>query len=330
MRPSGSSLKRGWECPASFALNQAPNTGEEALKGTDNHEAIEGDLVVGESSKHAVVRELMVGALSVDVEVALALDIEKETVRYLGSRINRRYGELNENEIPLSIDAVIARPNTVIVADWKSRKRVESAARNLQIRAACVAVMKWWKTPLSSVLGVIGYLDNDEADTHTFDSFDIPTFFADMRKMRDRIAAAKLQVAKKEIPDVHSGSWCDYCPALPYCPAHTRMALAMIGDLDNIEQTIAFMTAEQAGKAWPLVKRIQSLADKVEASLKLRAQHEVVPLPNGKRLAMIDTSRSSFNGKKAIAWIKDHGGNPDDFVGRTYFSKVAEINMGKE
>lgn len=324
MNPTGSSIERGVMCAASFALNQARSTGEAAIKGTSNHDAIEDDIVSGELSKHLVVQRALEGATSVEVEVAYALDVEKETVRRIGVRVGRNYGPLGPNEIALSTDALVRR-GEVWVWDWKSRKRVTPALRNLQLRAACVAVMK--TEGLSRVHGGIGYLDNDDADVHDFDVFDIPMFFSDMRAMLARIGQARGLVASGQVPEVHAGSWCDYCPAIAYCPAHTRLAMSMLGELDYVEKQVAFMTAEQAGRSWTLLKQIQSLADKVEASLKLRAKQDVVPLPNGKRLALIDCRRSGFDATRAKARLTELGEDLEQFNKVTTYSQVKEINM---
>lgn len=323
--PSGSSLERGTQCPASFALDQARSTGADAIKGVENHDGIEVNLVAGETSKHEVVRQAVDGATGLEVEVAYAIDVFAETAREIGKRIKRDYGPVADTEIVLTLDLKAARPDGTWVWDWKSRERVTPALRNLQLRAACVAVML--TEGHSRVHGGIGYLDNDEADVHTFDAFDAATFFADMRLMLNRIGAARALVATGGKPEVHTGSWCKYCPAIAYCPAHTRLAMSMLGELDFVEKEIAFMTAEQAGKSWVLLRQIQTLADKVEASLRLRARQDVVPLPNGKRLALVEKSRASFDNKKAKAWIVEHGGDLKSFEGRTHFEQVMEINM---
>lgn len=328
--PTGSGLERGVNCPASYALHQAPSTGEAAIKGTENHDEIENGISNGDISKlPEVVQTALKDAIIVDVEVAFALDVETEEVRLIGRRMGRNYGSLAETEIALTIDAIVTSPgaplDVVTVWDWKSRKRVTPAIRNLQIRAGAVVVMKHFK--LQEVRGAIGYLDDADVDMAVFDEFDCALFFAEMRSMLNRIGAARTLVATGGTPEVHAGPWCDYCPAVAYCPAQTRLARTMLGELTTVEQQVAFMTAEDAGRAWSLLKQIQSLADKVEASLKLRAKQDVVPLPNGKRLALVDSSRANFDKKKAIAWIAEHGGNPKDFEGRTFFDTVREINM---
>lgn len=324
--PTGSSLERGRECAASFALPQAPNTGEAAVRGVLNHDAIEQALAKGDlTDQPQVVQDALLNAETVETEIAFALDVAKETVRVIGRRIGRDYGPLNENEIALTIDAVVAGGGKMTVWDWKSRKRVTSAARNLQLRAGCVAVMLWLGR--DSVGGAIGYLDNSESDVVTVDAFDVPVFFADTRAMLKRIGAARAVVEAGGTPDVHSGSHCDYCPAMAYCPAQTRLAKTMLPELSEVERKIAFMTAEQAGNAWVLLKQIQTLADKVEASLKLRAKQEVVPLPGGKRLALVESSRTSPSAKDAIERLKQHGLPTEDLYKTTYFDVIREVKV---
>jgi hypothetical protein len=320
-------LERAVACPASFALPQIRETTGATEGGTANHSAIEADLSSGSTSDRKVVRDALDGAIEVLVEAAFALDVEKETVRYLGSRIGRNYGERSVSEIALTVDAVVIRPDSVWVWDWKSRKRVTPAARNMQLRAGGIAAMKYLER--SSVSIAIGYLDNDEVDASSVDLFDAPTFFERMRETLSAIAKARKQLVSGETPTVHSGSWCEYCPALAYCPAQTRLAKAMLDELGDVNQQVELLTAEQAGKAWTRLKQFQSLADRVEASLRLRAKRDVVPLPNGKRLALVECSRSSFDKRKALAWIAEHGGDPKAFEGRTFYEQIKEVNMGE-
>ncbi len=324
--PSGSSLERASHCPASFALNQASHTGEAAIKGTANHDAIEAGISTRElSNLPEVVQVALRDATSIEVEVAYAINVETGEVRCIGSRIGRNYGEVDSSEIVLTVDAVVTSDSGVTVWDWKSRKRVTPAAKNLQIRAGVVAVMT--HLGLSEARGAIGYLDDAETDVATFDRFDAALFMSDMRTMLYRIGSLRLQVAKGETPPVHAGPWCDYCPAIAYCPAQTRLARTMLGELTDVEKQIAFMPSDQVGRAWALLRQIQGLAERVEASIKLRARQDVVPLPNGKRLALVDSSRTGFDKKKALAWIAERGGDAAQFQSRTHFETVREINM---
>ena len=126
-------------------------------------------------------------------------------------------------------------------------------------------------------------------------------------------------------PSVHQGSWCEYCPSLPYCPAHARLAMTMIGELDHINTQIAMWTPEQAGLAWTKVKQIQKLAERVEESIKLRAKQGVVPLPGGKRLALVASSRTSPDGKRALAKLQELGVDTSDYQKTSHFDVVREV-----
>jgi hypothetical protein len=332
VNPSGSGLERASKCAASCALTKASHTGEPAIKGTENHGEIEGGLVVGGdlSGLPQAVQTAMHWALKVDVEVAFAIDVEKETVRRIGSRIERAYGELGPTEIALTIDAIIYKASGCEVWDWKSRERVTSAKSNLQIRAGVVAVM--FHEQLTKVHGGIGYLDNGETDEADFDMFDVAVFFSDMRAMLKSIHAAQELVASGGTPDVSAGPWCKYCPAMPYCPAHTRLAMTMIGELDYISKEIAFFSPDQVSKAWDTYKRLETILERAGESLRLRIGQSVIPRPGNKRLAMVEMpGRSTFDKDAALGRLKELGGSTEGLMkkGKPYF-QVKEVNWKPE
>lgn len=326
MNPSGSSIERAMRCAASCALPRAGHTGEAAIKGNENHDNIEGGLAVGGdlSRQPEVVQRAMEGATAVDIEVAYAIDVEKETVRLIGRRLKRNYGPLSPSEIALTIDAKITRPGEVQVWDWKSRKRVTPAKHNWQVRAGCIAVMLDDK--LTEVGGCIGYLDNGESDCTKVDAFDASAFFADCRSMLNRIGAARTLVATGGTPEVHAGPWCDYCPSLAYCPAQTRLALNMIGELEDIKGKVAFMTPEQVSKAWDIKKRLESMLETVDESLRLRISQGFIPRPSGKRLALVDCHRFSDDTKRMKERLAELGEDLSRFKKRVDYTQVKEVN----
>lgn len=329
MTLSASSLERATNCPASEALGRASYTGQAAIVGTDNHTSIEDGIEAGNyADLPPVVGRVLFGSENVETEVAYAIDVRKETVRRIGRRLGRNYGPLSEDEIPLTVDVTGSRHGEVFVYDWKSRKRVTTAARNQQIRAGAVAVMK--EAGVSKVIGALCYLDDGEVDESVFDAFDAASFFADMRDLKARIKLARGAVEAGETPSVSAGPWCEYCPSMAFCPAQTRQALAMLGDLGEIEQQVAFMTEEQVGKAWEKKRQIEAILERVDASLRLRAQQGVIPLSNGKRLALVDKTRRSFNKDRALARIHELGGETSDLYKTVSFSQIAEVKMVKE
>lgn len=290
--PTGSSVERGMQCAASCVLPRAGHTGEAAVYGSEQHKEIEdGDM------SRPVVRKLLEGATDVRHEVSYALDIVRRTVRELGVGLGRAYGPLDKNEIALTIDVEFWKDGALWVGDWKSRSRVALVGSNWQIRCAAMAVMA--RHSEDSVIGFLAYLDDNEHDTTTFDAFDVTAWWDELRAMKARIDNAAAAHSRGETLNVSAGSWCTYCPALPYCPAHTRLALSLLGELESVDKAMGELTVEQCGRAWELAKRVDVLLDRVKESIRERARREPVPLSNGRRLALVDCKRRSLDTKLA-------------------------------
>ena len=279
-------------CAASCALHRAGHTGASAIAGTENHSKIEeGDLT------RPVVREILSDATDVRHEVAYALDVSTRRVREIGVGIGRDYGKLGESEVALTVDLECRKQGTWWVPDWKSRERVTTARDNWQVRCAVTAVMG--RHGADMAVGAIAYLDDSEIDCAPFDAFHVLGFWSDLERMVARIRAAQAAVARGETLDVSAGPWCKYCPSLPYCPAHARLALSLLGELEQIDAAVAGLTVEQCGRAWELLKRYDAIADRVKESIRTRARSEYIPLGSGRRLALIESTRRSLDTKKA-------------------------------
>lgn len=304
---SGSGLERAHHCAASLAFPGADQQTEAAEEGTKNHAIVEAGLSNGTiEGMAACVTTLAEGAIDIKVEVAYALDVEDRSCRYIGERKNRDYGPLGHKEIPLTVDAIFEYANGAIaVADWKSRKRVTAAERNWQIRAAAVAVMLHRKADMLDA--GIGYLDDGELDLAPFDAFDISPFWDALDDIQQRVERAKELLAAGQTPDVNAGPWCEYCPALPYCPAHTRLALAMLGELTELERMVDELSLEQAGRAWQTVEKFLSMGERIKESLKLRAKREPIPLPFGKIVRLVEYNQRRVDGKEAARQLVERG-----------------------
>jgi CRISPR/Cas system-associated exonuclease Cas4 (RecB family) len=317
--PTGSGLERAMRCPGSCALPRAGHTGEAAEYGNANHAAIEA----GDRSK-PVVALVFEDAEEVRQEVAYALNVATRTVREIGVNIGRDYGKLDENEIALTLDFEGKKRGEWWVVDWKSRERVTKAADNWQIRAAVLAVMERHGTDM--VAGALAYLDDNELDAAPFDVFQAGVYWNELAAMVRRVRDAEARIARGETLDVASGSWCKYCPALPHCPAHTRLAAALLGELEGVDTQIASLTVEQCGRAWELLKRYDVIADRVRESIKARARSEVVPLTGGRRLALVEMpGRSSLDQDAVKARFKKLGEPVPMKRGRP-FTTTKEVN----
>lgn len=299
--PTGSSVERGMRCPSSCVLYRAGHTGAAAVYGNDQHE----EIADGDTSKPIVAR-IIEGATDVRHEVSYALDVERQAVREIGVNLGRQYGRLGDTEIALTIDIECRKDGVWWVGDWKSRGRVTSVADNWQIRCEVIAVMT--RHSADTVVGFLGYLDDSELEAETFDAFHVSTWWGELRGMLDAIRRASKVVEAGQVPEVNAGRWCQYCPSLPYCPAHTRLALSMLGELDGIDAAVGSLSVEQCGRAWELLKHYDVLAGRIRETIRARAKRESVPLSNGRRLALAECrGKLGLDQKKAKELLTERG-----------------------
>ena len=310
---TGSGVERAMFCAASCALPGAGHTGEAAIKGSENHKGIEE----GDQSR-PVVRDLLDGATDVRHEVAYALDLETHTVREIGVGIARDYGPLSPTELALTVDLECKRDGVWWQVDFKSRGRVSAARDNWQCRVGTMAVLL--RHGADQGMGAIAYLDDSELDATPVDAFHVAAWWADLRSLASRIRAARDLVAQGGMPSVSAGPWCKYCPALPHCPAHTRLALSLVGELESVDAKLATLTPDQAGNAWEKVKRYKLVLERIEETLREYARREPLPLPNGRRLALVESRRTSLDTKKAAEML----GASAPFK-TTHFTQVREV-----
>lgn len=313
MNPTGSALERAMACAASCVLPVASHMGEAAAFGVKNHEEIEA----GDRSR-PVVRDLLEDATDLRHEVAYALDVSTGTAREIGVSIGRAYGALSPQEIPLTVDAEFRRGGRWWVVDFKSRARVTAAASNWQIRAGALAVMS--RHDAGVVMGGLAYLDDNELDVTTFDAFHAVGFWEQLRSLVMHLRLLESRYLDGQTPPVSAGPWCRWCPALPHCPAHTRLALSLVGELESVDAKLATLTPDQAGNAWEKVKRYKLVLERIEETLREYARREPLPLPNGRRLALVESRRTSLDTKKAAEML----GASAPFK-TTHFTQVREV-----
>lgn len=301
---SASGLERVEHCPASVVLPQMPHTGDDALQGTHNH-------VEAETTTPEKLRHLVEGLTDIERETSYVLDTASRTVTKTGT--NRNYGERGPDTIGVTLD-VAGRfdRDTWRVIDWKSRKRVTHARENVQLITQALAIFVEHKATFVEVC--IGYLDNGEVDTHTWSIYDIPAMWVKLRRIVERAKAATVE-------QVHSGPWCDYCPALVSCPRQRALAVSfgMPEDLDA-------MPPEKVGELYAIIGPLEKRIDQAKKLINNYARRRPVPLPDGKELALVECTRQNIDGKAAIARLEEHGIFTGDLRGTTTFTQLRVRN----
>lgn len=304
IRLSASMLERVEQCPASVALPQSPHTGDDAMRGTSAHAAAETTT----PEQHAA---LLDGLTEVEHESSYVLDVAHRSARRTGHR--RDYGELPAGSVGVTLDVEgSVDTGRWRVIDWKSRKRVTSAARNLQL--ACQALAVFAVHSATEVEVVLAYLDNGEHDRHTWTLFDAPALW-------DRLDVVVAHAATARPDDVHSGGWCDYCPALVHCPRQ-RALVATFGIPDSLDH----LTPEVVGEFYTKIGPLEKLLDQAKKLVSAYAAHTPVPLPGGRELGLVECHRASIDGKAALARLSEHGIQTADLTRETTYTQLRTHN----
>lgn len=299
---TASSLERLAMCPTSSVLPQIRETTEAAINGTKNHSGIEVQLQAYRDSgviPEGKLGEIVAGQTILCIEGAFIIDLEKEEVRFLGESIGRAYGQLKPHEIGCTLDLMMQDASgNITILDWKTRGRVTDAESNWQIKAQVLCGLGW-RTCTELRAGIV-YLDNWWQDMATFDAFDGASIYAQLRNTVTRLRTAL------PTDSVHLGPWCDYCPAQTYCPGRAAIVRAAMVDAET-PGSFDNLTDEAAGFVWTKIKLAKDVIEKAEEVLKARAKRSPIPLPNGRRLAMVESERSSIDNSAAIAMLEAAG-----------------------
>lgn len=312
MSTSASALERVEACPASTALPQSPYAGEAAEQGTENHRVTEEIVNAGgvPEKLEYLWEDPETGAkpISVGTEIAYVIDVERRTARRLGKLATHRdYGKLGRWEIATTLDVEIVHMDVVTVIDWKSRARVVAAERNLQIIAQACAVEAYYIRP---VLAGPVYLDNWETDLASFSLLDSGARWSRLKRIVDVMGTGTPR----------AGSHCRYCPALMSCPTQRAALTTFMGG----ELATEDLPVERLGEIWVELQALEAKAEQVRKAIQLRARREPVPLPSGKALRLIESSRSSLDAKAMAAELESRGVDTAQFKRTTYFDKVTE------
>lgn len=348
-RPSFSSGERAEACPASHALPRVLVTTDAADVGTDIHEYLKVVAPNPALKSQALERlppELRERCAAIDLptaldgladvrtETAYAIDVETGLVRLIGEDVGRAYGELGPNEIAgaLDVDSLRADDGMPVAIDWKTgRGDVTPPDENLQVGAQAYAIA--CARGAGCAVGRLAFIDDDGGVSvveHTFNALELEHVLGRLRSAVRRVRAAEELVARGEMPTVRTGTWCRYCPARPHCPAIVAFAKMMVGALENDLVGLEMLSPELQGEAWQRAKTAISLAEATLDGLRAIAADVPIPLPDGKEVRPVMSSRSFVNGKRALELLRERGLRDEDLyaaqvIGVTKFPQFRAV-----
>lgn len=249
-----------------------------------------------------------------DSELTVAWDPDTDTGRILGSNLGRDYTAAMPGEFVGTADLVGRVADAVEGGDFKTGLQVKKARDSWQARA--LSLFSARAIGAESARFTMLYLGHDGRwypDKAEFDAMDLSTFADELRALKQRIGAVRAAFAATgALPALHVGPHCRYCPSVPFCPAQGALAKAMVSDLSVIDQGIAALTDDEAGRAWEMLRMAEKLVERIKEGLQERARVQPIPLPDGKVLQEVPWSSTKIDGKVALRVLKEEGG--DDLV----------------
>lgn len=338
---SASSLERELACPDGTLLPHIFTSSEYAERGTCLHRFGSAVLSgvprakalvdVPEKWRHTAEgfdpRAALAGCSSVRAEVAYAVNVKTGAVRELGQHLNRAY-RVSADEIPGTLDvAAVTFDDWALGADWKfGHENVAEVAENLQLTFA--AYVRAEALGEDAAEGRVIYVREDgktKPDTHRFSRLELDGFLDKLARLKAGIDAARLRRDRGEPAIVAPGPHCRYCPAMATCPAHVAIARRLLPDIQAIDAALLAMTPEQAGMAWAKLSTIKALVDHAEEGLKNMARQAPIPLPDGRELRELRTSRTNFVKARAIELLKAKGATTEELASCESQAEVPQV-----
>lgn len=348
---SASNADRVVACPASDVLPQIREENEAAEKGTIIHEFLQGlTMFPGEREqllarvpdahreycRRLDITPVLNGLTVVGVEMAYALNVASQTVRFIGSNIGRNYGRLDRYEVPCTLDVEAIRTDgTPVELDWKTGRFMDEIENRWQRRICATAMILKHGTSEAGSANVYtrddGGLYPDRCD---FSIVDALGFCAELKSAIDRRDYAAEVITAGRVPDVYPNTekQCKYCPARDACPATTALVRSFTRELATTDMLAAIevATPEEQGFALGRVKQFASLAEVIEKRLKAIAKERALPAGDGYEWRACEKSREYFDADAARGLLVSLGATPEQVANlnkKTHYKEVRRLKV---
>lgn len=313
---SASRLSLAAKCPGSQALPQVGSFSEVAEDGHARHAFFERAPEIGVEaalaeapehlrdvlrvlSEHPVITELL--ATKSLREVPLAYDWLDGNGRVLPSQGHRDYSDCGPTEIPGTADRIaLPDQDTVVVHDWKGREHQAAAAEHHQLRfLALAAAAAYGRT--HAIVAWVKTMDGvPQVDYASFDAFDLAGIAEEVRRIADRIEAARAAIASGQRPELARGPWCGRCDAFDFCPGQQELLQIAVRRPDQLanEAEVALTNGGRA-HAYAIWRELELLTKRVGERVGAHAAMRAIELPGGRAYGFAPGRREVEDAAKA-------------------------------
>jgi hypothetical protein len=339
---TGSSAERAIKCAASEALPHVHSTSEDAARGHAIHAFLAAaNASNAEQAIETVPVEYRPACDAIDVdripqldgagyaaEVAFAYDVELGTARELGRGLDRAYGELGPDEVPLTVDSFgLGRDGEgVFIGDYKSGvQRVTPARRNPQLLLGALAATRAYGRTRADV-AIVYVADAPWFDHAAIDEWTLDAFAVELRKAAKAVRAARQLVAAGLQPDVVEGDHCRYCRAFDSCSAKVALARAIGAEPQSFRAGVSVsLNPTHAAHAYMMWKRAHEVVKRAgEALYAYASEHGGIDLGDGMAFGPVRSQREYVDGAKTRETLRAlHGPEVADAACEWDSSKLA-------
>lgn len=309
--PSASSLPRISRCLASVVYPQHDFSTKDAVAGVERHKLDEEAIDVGDTSTLPDKVAALVAGMTVQSEVAFALDAFARKARILGVKLGRNYGPTDALELPGTCDLLaVSADQRVVIGDRKGFEEVDHPSSNKQtlFYAAAAALVFGVSEVTVAIYGAFG-----EPRIATLEMPELDEFIDWLRDLNPRVEVARSDPRSHERP----GNHCTYCNAFESC-SQSRALVAAVESAEVVRRIDGLATLDDDDFAsWSIdfADRVRQLLKRLDARIEARARQRPIPRPDGRVYGLrVKPGGAKLDADKTVLAIREILGiNADKF-----------------
>lgn len=341
---TASGLALAAACPAAYALPAVEEVETDAMRaGTGRHaflDALAGALFGLEEPANAArdgalslippgaswrptceaidVEHLLdvTGARGARVEVGTVLTWwpATDTAQDSHAREHRAYRD-DPGALHGTADWIVTAPDgAVTVVDFKGSLRNAPAAEHAQVAFYGLALAR--ARGLDAVTVALVYVDEDGSltrDDATLDAWALDAWATRFAELHGRVTAARSAPAPGDFAKV--GDHCGNCAAYRVCPAQVLLVRELVAAPPPGAGHLPKVSDEEAGRVWERAHLYRDALDAVIKTISERAKRTGLPLPDGRWLMPVDTTRRTVDAARALPVLRELvGDRADSFI----------------
>lgn len=199
------------------------------------------------------------------------------------------------------------------VIDFKGSLRGAPAAQHPQVAFYALSLARSYE--LDAVDVALVYVDEDGAltrDDATLDAWALDAWATRFAELHARVTAARA-AAPGDFAKV--GDHCGNCPAFRMCPAQVLLVRELVAAPPPGAGHLPKVSDEEAGRVWERAHLYRDALDVVIKTISERAKRTGLPLPDGRWLMPVDTTRRTVDAARALPVLRELvGDRADSFI----------------